>query len=537
MQQRPTISKLFNQNDSANSFTTFESYKIVNAKRIWYRKVVFFLIIANLLFAISSFAQAFFNTTNVTITNSTLISINGDLQSNTNSIFFNNGTITLTEDLINNSGSSLFDTSSGTVALIGNAQTIKGNDQTVFNNLILAGSNDKTLAINTTVGGNYNNPSGQLLIDSVSIHLANHTITVNNPNSSAIQSNNGYIISESTSNQSRLAWHINNNTGPHTIPFANSSKAYIPLTFDLTSGDAGKVEFSTYATSAFNLPMPTSPTVVTHIRNAAGNDNSDNMADRYWEITPNNGGIMADITFTYANSEIPANGNTAMVAQNWNNPLDSWNLPKPGQSKPTPHSVKTTNQISFGTWAVSRDASPLPITLLEFTAVPINNNTVNTQWITVTEINNDYFTLQRSIDGKNYEDLAFIDGAGNSNHTLYYNYVDLQPFMGISYYRLKQTDFNGIISFSEPRPVKLLEKGKFIVEAFPNPTTNLVNIHSNGRNLSLHLVSKEGKSIQQINTFDFATTLNIENLAAGVYYLMVNEPQSGDRKTILITKI
>lgn len=84
----------------------------------------------------------------------------------------------------------------------------------------------------------------------------------------------------------------------------------------------------------------------------------------------------------------------------------------------------------------------LPIELVSFTAVQ-NNQSVDLEWISASEINNDYYTLERSNDGVAWELIATLTGAGNSNELLTYNYTDYQPYEGVSYYRLTQTDYDG----------------------------------------------------------------------------------------------
>jgi hypothetical protein len=97
----------------------------------------------------------------------------------------------------------------------------------------------------------------------------------------------------------------------------------------------------------------------------------------------------------------------------------------------------------------------LPISLLSFDVKGINKK-IQINWSTATEINNDFFTLERSIDGNNWEILAYIDGAGNSNQLLDYEYTDEFPYQGISYYRLKQTDYDGKFEYFAPVAVNLL---------------------------------------------------------------------------------
>jgi len=92
-----------------------------------------------------------------------------------------------------------------------------------------------------------------------------------------------------------------------------------------------------------------------------------------------------------------------------------------------------TGPLNFG-------AAPLPITLVSFEAV-VKDNTVQLTWITSSEINNDFFTMERSFDAKNWEELLIVNGAGNSNQFLSYMETDFNPLEGISYYRFKTNRF------------------------------------------------------------------------------------------------
>ena len=70
------------------------------------------------------------------------------------------------------------------------------------------------------------------------------------------------------------------------------------------------------------------------------------------------------------------------------------------------------------------------------------------QWSTATEINNDFFTVERTLDGINFEEVLEMTGAGNSFEPLTYNGEDEYPLPGTSYYRLKQTDYDGQFEYS-----------------------------------------------------------------------------------------
>ena len=107
--------------------------------------------------------------------------------------------------------------------------------------------------------------------------------------------------------------------------------------------------------------------------------------------------------------------------------------------------------------AVLCQACSLPIELVSFTA-KMGAGKVDVDWITASEEQNDYFVVQRSQDGFNWEDIAFVNGANNSSVTLYYHEEDRSPYLGLSYYRLKQVDLNGAFSFSD---VKTVSNGQF----------------------------------------------------------------------------
>ena len=90
----------------------------------------------------------------------------------------------------------------------------------------------------------------------------------------------------------------------------------------------------------------------------------------------------------------------------------------------------------------------LPIELISFTGEQSGKDNL-LKWITATEINNNYYTIERSEDGINFNEVGSISGAGNSLQTLRYSMFDTQPYNGITYYRLIQTDFNGTFKPSE----------------------------------------------------------------------------------------
>ena len=133
------------------------------------------------------------------------------------------------------------------------------------------------------------------------------------------------------------------------------------------------------------------------------------------------------------------------------NSTANWQFPEPGQHSGMTQSGTWSNPISatvsnintFGHYAIARSVdSPLPVELLTFTAQSWNDF-VSLMWATATEINNDFFTIQRSHDGFNFHDIGRVKGKGFSSRIARYTFEDAAPISGISYYRLKQTDYDG----------------------------------------------------------------------------------------------
>jgi len=112
----------------------------------------------------------------------------------------------------------------------------------------------------------------------------------------------------------------------------------------------------------------------------------------------------------------------------------------------------------------------LPVELVSFDAAK-KNETVLVSWITASEINNDYFTVERSDDGISFEKIGYVIGNGNSSQVINYQFIDQQPLKGTSYYRLRQTDYNGVNEVFDMVAIKFLSEGE-IGDIYPNPSAN-----------------------------------------------------------------
>src|SRR6185312_12193895 len=131
-----------------------------------------------------------------------------------------------------------------------------------------------------------------------------------------------------------------------------------------------------------------------------------------------------------------------------------------------------TGYYTIGT--VDYQNSPLPIELLSFDAVA-DGDKVDVKWETVTETNNAYFTVEKSKDGINFSKVIEVQGAGNSTSYKNYAETDYEPYSGLSYYRLKQTDFNGQFKYFNMVPVNFAVRKNITV--YPNPISNTANLN------------------------------------------------------------
>lgn len=167
---------------------------------------------------------------------------------------------------------------------------------------------------------------------------------------------------------------------------------------------------------------------------------------------------------------------------------------------------------------------PLPIELLKFNTIVNNNSKIESNWVTASEINNDYFTLERSIDAVDWEIVKDIDGAGNSSSLLNYNTIDENPFFGISYYRLKQTDFDGEYSYSQIKSVNIEKFANSQIEIYPNPVNNYLTLSGDKTELSdIIIYNLLGQDVTRVTTQISNTgsklVIDLTELNTGMYFI------------------
>ena len=181
------------------------------------------------------------------------------------------------------------------------------------------------------------------------------------------------------------------------------------------------------------------------------------------------------------------------------------------------------NNRRFTIGTINNVQTPLPIELISFAAKVVSEEVV-LDWQTATETNNDYFTIERSQDAQNWESIRQITGSGNSNKLLTYNVIDYSPFTGKSYYRLKQTDYDGKYSYSSIRKVQLALNTA--IRIYPNPTQNVVTIEgidAINQDIRIYNVigAEVGQSIPRVQRQGDNFVIDLSSLPIGVYFIKV----------------
>ena len=237
-------------------------------------------------------------------------------------------------------------------------------------------------------------------------------------------------------------------------------------------------------------------------------------------------------------SNIDTSRHDAMYQMNYNN-VNSFTY---RTGSVNGYSTAQTRQTSvyFKSFLTGSPVYALPIKLVFFNA-KIKDDKVELTWKTASETNNDYFTIERSLDGENFEPLLTKKGAGNSTFAISYNLLDENPPEEYAYYRLKQTDYDGKFTYSKIKVVHFTKEisgsTMEVNTVSPNPFTTdfsvSYSIKSIG-NVEFTIINFEGKIIEQKtleaqegnNSYDF---IDNYNLSPGIYFLSLT---SGDQKIV-----
>lgn len=168
----------------------------------------------------------------------------------------------------------------------------------------------------------------------------------------------------------------------------------------------------------------------------------------------------------------------------------------------------------FDNVCVSGTNIVLPVEWISFDLVPLENE-IQLQWITASEINSDFFTIEKSINGINFEPLVNLPAAGNSFSSSYYEFTDSNPFDGLNYYRIKEVDLNGEISYTNIRSAYVLSD-KLETNIFYSENGTEISA-SCEEDLSIEIYSLTGQHIHSENNSTSTLILNSSFITPGIY--------------------
>ena len=382
-----------------------------------------------------------------------------------------------------------------------NAQSIDADNNSI-NNLLIDNGDDISLSSALTVGSDLEFVAGDM-------NIAGFDLTITDGGTFTNASASNKVL---TTGNGNLVQTVNTTALEFPVAFAGSD--YNPATLAAAgSGNVVSVRVTDDLLQGGNFGAAITADVV----------------DVRWNIN-NAGSDAIDMTLQWALGQETTDFDRTNEGIGWYEGSGLWDLTTSmlGASAGSgPFTRSRSGVTTSGVFAIGDEESPLitgalPIELLSFDAGLVEDGSVQLDWVTASETNNDFFTIEKSLDGQSWDFVTEVEGAGNSATELTYQTFDPRPYKGVSYYRLKQTDFDGKFSYSDIRSVEVNKGAEISVR--PNPTDAVITVAGSGAELSsMTLVNSFGKQIQSYNNEldnkPSEVKIDLSNLSPGVYFL------------------
>ena len=251
--------------------------------------------------------------------------------------------------------------------------------------------------------------------------------------------------------------------------------------------------------------------------------------DWYFDITDAGGAITVDLTFDFTEAEMNSSNSPDGTTTNYKllyraGTSGDWKIVSSASSKTASQLLFTGQALADGDGyyalgTIDSTNSPLPIELISFNAIN-NNGSVELDWKTVSETNNDFFEIQHSKNTKDWKQIGIIDGNGTTNELHNYSFIDKNPATGTNYYRLKQVDFDGKYSYSQIKSVNI--KSTKSIEIYPNPSNGLVYINQIEEGSKIKLLDMNSRLINiDIQYNGSKAMLNLDRLPKSIYFIRI----------------
>ena len=347
-----------------------------------------------------------------------------------------------------------FTAGTSTVAFTGSG-TVGGSSSTTFNNLTINGSSiSVVLGANITVQNTLTLTNGKLTTQGYTLLLgstsANATVSGGSSTAYIVAYKDGATIG-------KVKQFVNSATS-YSFPIGDASN-YTPVTYTQTSGTLSNAYLEVF----------TEPVKVTGLNSAITT-----YLTRYWDVTSS--GMTTPIytiSYTYADGDIvgteasllPIKKSQLTTPNTWYKPSQATSLTLgttegSGSVNASTNTLTWSGLSTFSLFGGAGDQGvPLPIGLLSFSGKKSGqDNELN--WSTATEKNNDFFTVEKTIDGKVFDVVGNVNGSGTTLQKMEYSLMDYNVEKTINYYRLKQTDFDGKTTTTDLISIDNTEKNK-----------------------------------------------------------------------------
>lgn len=398
--------------------------------------------------------------------------------------FYNEGTFTHTGN-ITFSGSS--------------AQAIQGSGTSTFGTLTLNNAAGLTMEQSFTVNTSLVLTSGILTLNSFDLSLGTGASISGTPsNSNHINAGAGVVLKNYSG------------TGSFSFPVGDGL-IYSPISLNFTSGS-----FSSGSASV-NVALGKHP----------NNSSASDYLDRYWTVTSSGiSSFSCDVTASYDDTDI--NGTEGdMVGGKWDG--SSWT----DLGAVTEGSNLITGTVSSFSDFTAGEPTAFPVEWLDFQAKFTEKEQVQLDWITASELNSDFFAVERSHIQGQWTQLGRVQSAGNSSGTTEYRYIDTKPLRGKTYYRLRQVDVDGAFDYSATVEISWEDHPILI---YPNPVSDILTLElpeNSGRKLKI--LDIHGRVVLKAKLTSGKQTLSLGSLSPGRYILLFKD-HKGSRQEFQLVK-
>ena len=196
----------------------------------------------------------------------------------------------------------------------------------------------------------------------------------------------------------------------------------------------------------------------------------------------------------------------------------------------------------FGLGTTNMALTPLPIELVSFDARLAMDGTVVLTWATAMEWENDHFTVERSPDLIGWTDIRRVGAVGHSNTLVEYDAVDREPLQGLNYYRIRQTDRDGVSTSSQVAVVEAVKGPELELLVYPNPAQGSLHVRSTGAlegDLVLSLMDASGRTVvtaRQEREGDAPVHIDTGGLTPGSYLLVARSRDMVHTQRVLVVR-